>query len=81
MDFEDIIPVSAKKGNNVDTLLSCIFKYLPYGPAFYDEDTITDQPERQIVAELIREKALRNLGDEIPHGVAVAIDSMKFEKN
>ncbi len=81
MDFEDIIPVSAKKGNNVDTLLSCIFKYLPYGTAFYDEDTITDQPERQIVAELIREKALHNLGDEIPHGVAVAIDSMKFEKN
>ena len=81
MDFEEIIPVSAKKGNNVDTLMSFIFKYLPYGTPFYDEDTITDQPERQIVAELIREKALRNLGDEIPHGVAVAIDSMKFEKN
>ena len=80
MEFEEIVPVSALKGNNVETLLSCIFKYLPYGPAFYDEDTITDQPERQIVAELIREKALRNLGDEIPHGVAVAIDSMKFEK-
>ena len=81
LDFEEIVPVSALKGNNVETLLACIFKYLPYGPAFYDEDTITDQPERQIVAELIREKALRNLGDEIPHGVAVAIDSMKFEKN
>lgn len=81
LDFEEIVPVSALKGNNVETLLTCIFKYLPYGPAFYDEDTITDQPERQIVAELIREKALRNLGDEIPHGVAVAIDSMKFEKN
>lgn len=81
MDFEEIVPVSAKKGNNVDTLMSIIFKYLPYGIPFYDEDTITDQPERQIVAELIREKALRNLGDEIPHGVAVAIDSMKFEKN
>ena len=81
LDFEEIVPVSALKGNNVETLLTCIFKYLPYGPAFYDEDTITDQPERQIVAELIREKALRNLGDEIPHGVAVAIDSMKFEKD
>lgn len=81
LDFEEIVPVSALKGNNVETLLACIFKYLPYGPAFYDEDTITDQPERQIVAELIREKALRSLSDEIPHGVAVAIDSMKFEKN
>ncbi|MBS7302989.1 MAG: GTPase Era [Lachnospiraceae bacterium] len=80
LDFSEIIPVSALKGNNVETLLSCIFKYLPYGPAFYNEDTITDQPEKQIVAELIREKALRSLSDEIPHGVAVAIDSMKFEK-
>ena len=80
LDFEEIVPVSALKGNNVDTLISCIFKYLPYGQAFYDEDTITDQPERQIVAELIREKVLRSLSDEIPHGVAVAIDSMKFEK-
>ena len=80
LDFAEIIPVSALKGNNVETLLSCIFKYLPYGPAFYNEDTITDQPEKQIVAELIREKALRSLSDEIPHGVAVAIDSMKFEK-
>ena len=52
-------------------------KYLPYGPQFYDEDTVTDQPERQIVAELIREKALHCLQDEIPHGIAVAIDQMK----
>ena len=80
LDFAEIIPVSALKGNNVETLLSCIFKFLPYGPAFYDEDTITDQPEKQIVAEMIREKSLRSLSDEIPHGVAVAIDSMKFEK-
>ena len=55
-------------------------KYLPYGPFFYDELTLTDQPERQIVAELIREKALRLLQDEIPHGIAVSIESMKFEK-
>ena len=55
-------------------------KYLPYGPAFYDEDTVTDQPMRQIVAELIREKALRLLSEEIPHGVAVSIESMKFKK-
>jgi len=80
LDFVEIVPVSARKGDNVDTLISCIMKYLPYGMPFYDEDTITDQPERQIVAELIREKALRSLSDEIPHGVAVAIDSMKFEK-
>ena len=52
-------------------------KYLPYGPQFYDEDTVTDQPERQIVAELIREKALRSLNEEVPHGIAVSIDQMK----
>ena len=57
-----------------------IFKYLPYGPMFYDEDTITDQPERQIVAELIREKALHALNEEIPHGIAVSIDQMKKRK-
>ncbi len=79
-DFADIIPVSARKGGNLDELLDVIFKYMPYGTLFYDEDTVTDQPERQIVAELIREKALRLLDEEIPHGVAVAIDSMKFDK-
>ena len=75
--FEDIIPVSAKLGRNLDTLLDTLFRYLPYGPRFFDEDTITDQPVRQIAAELIREKALRSLGDEIPHGIAVTIESMK----
>ncbi len=79
-DFAEIVPVSAKKGENTDELISCIFKYLPYGPMFYDEDTITDQPQRQIVAELIREKALHALDEEIPHGIAVSIDSMKFKK-
>ena len=77
LDFKEIIPVSALKGENTDDLLSSIFNYLDEGPCYYDEDTITDQPERQIVAELIREKALRNLSDEVPHGIAVAIDSMK----
>ena len=81
MDFEEIVPVSALKGDNTDVLISCIMKYLPYGPAFYDEDTVTDQPERQIVAELIREKALRCLEDEIPHGIAVTIESMKYRKS
>ena len=68
---------SALRAQNLDTVIDCIFKYLPYGPQFYDEDTITDQPQRQIVAELIREKALRTLDEEIPHGIAVTIDTMK----
>ncbi len=79
-NFAEIIPVSALKGENKQVLIDQILKYLPEGPQFYDEDTITDQPERQIVAELIREKALRLLNDEIPHGIAVAIESMK-ERN
>lgn len=79
-DFDEIIPASALKGDNTDTIVDMIFKYLPYGPMFYDEDTITDQPERQIVAELIREKALRTLDEEIPHGIAVTVDSMKTRK-
>ena len=78
-DFAGIVPVSARSGDNTDELLRVIMKYLPYGPQFYDEDTVTDQPERQIVAELIREKALHSLKDEIPHGIAVAIDRMKMQ--
>lgn len=57
-----------------------IFKYLPYGPQFYDEDTVTDQPMRQIASEMIREKALRSLDEEIPHGIAVYIDRMEERK-
>lgn len=75
--FADIVPVSALKGDNTEELIRTILKYLPEGPRYFDEDVITDQPERQIVAELIREKALRLLGDEIPHGIAVAIERMK----
>lgn len=78
--FADIAPVSARTGENTDELLKVIMKYLPYGPQFYDEDTITDQPERQIVAELIREKALHCLNEEIPHGIAVSIEKMKARK-
>ncbi|MCD8241281.1 MAG: GTPase Era [Lachnospiraceae bacterium] len=77
LDFADIMPVSALKGTNTDTLVEVIFKYLPYGPMFYDEDTVTDQPLRQIAAELIREKALQLLSEEIPHGIAVQIDRMQ----
>jgi len=80
MDFDSIVPVSAKEGQNTDELVKEIFKYLPYGPMYYDEDTVTDQPERQIVAEIIREKSLHALNDEIPHGIAVVIDIMKVRK-
>ena len=73
-DFAEIIPVSALRSVNMDTVIESIFKYLPYGPQFYDEDTVTDQPQRQIVAEMIREKALRSLEEEIPHGIAVSIE-------
>ncbi len=75
--FAEIVPVSALKGENTRHLIETIFSHLHEGPQYFDEDTITDQPERQIVAELVREKALRLLNDEIPHGIAVAIDRMK----
>ena len=80
LDFAEIVPVSALKKDGMEVLIGCIMKYLPYGEPFYDEDTVTDQPMRQIVAELIREKALRCLEDEIPHGMAVTIELMKFRK-
>lgn len=79
-DFAEIIPTSALRGQNMQDVIDSVFKYLPYGPQFYDEDTITDQPERAICAEIIREKALHALNDEIPHGIAVGIDRMK-ERN
>ena len=76
MDFEDILAVSAKQGTNLDSLLDSIFKVLPYGPRFFPEDTLTDQPVRQIVSEIVREKALRCLGEEVPHGIAVTVERM-----
>ena len=81
LNFAEIIPVSALKEMNIEDVKSSIFKYLPAGPQFYDEDTVTDQPMRQIAAELIREKALRMLDDELPHGIAVVIDQMKARPN
>ena len=81
LDFAEVVPVSALKKKNTETLIECILKYLPYGMPFYDEDTVTDQPQRQIAAELIREKVLRSIDEEIPHGVAVAIDSMKWNRD
>ena len=79
-DFAEIVPMSALRGDNTEILIDLIFKYFQYGPMFYDEDTITDQPERQIVAELVREKALHALNEEIPHGIAVTIERMKQRK-
>lgn len=80
LEEAEIVPVSALKAENTEDLLQTIYKYLPYGEPFYDEDTVTDQPERQIVAELIREKGLRLLEEEIPHGIAVTIESMKYRR-
>ena len=81
MEFAEIIPISAMKGSGCDDLMDTIYKYLPEGVPFYDEDTVTDQPMRQIAAEIIREKILRSLTDEIPHGVAVTIEQMEFKKS
>ena len=78
MQFAEVVPVSALKGTNTDKLLDIIFKYLSEGPMYYDEDTVTDQPIKQIAAELIREKALRFLQEEIPHGITVEIDTFNY---
>ena len=76
-DFKEIIPISALRGKNVDTLVNLMIQNLPEGPQFYPEDMITDVQERFIVSEIVREKALRNLRDEVPHGIAVDIIQMK----
>ncbi len=80
-DFSGIVPLSAKMGDNVDALLAEIKNLLSEGPQFFPGDIITDQPERQIVAEFIREKALRLLNQEIPHGIAVEIERMQRREN
>ena len=74
MAFSEVIPVSAINGKNTDELIKVIYEYLPEGPMFFDEDTLTDQPMKQIVAEIIREKALYCLDNEVPHGIAVVVD-------
>lgn len=79
-EFAEIIPVSALNGENTKDLIDTIMKYLPEGPRYYDEDMVTDQPERQIVSEMIREKTLKNLDDEVPHGIAVSIEKLKERK-
>lgn len=76
-NFAEVVPVSALRGEGCNDLLDTIFKYLPQGPAYYDEDTVTNQTLREIAAEIIREKSLHALSDEVPHGIAIAIDTMK----
>ncbi|MCF0122252.1 MAG: GTPase Era [Lachnospiraceae bacterium] len=75
--FDEIIPVSAKLELNLDNIIDGLFRYLPYGSKFYDENTVTNQPIRQMVAEIIREKALRSLGEEVSYGIAIMIEKMK----
>ncbi len=79
LSFHAIIPISAKHSTGKDELLRELFSLMPYGEPFYDEDTVTDETERNIVSELIREQALRNLSEEVPHGIAVEIESMKLK--
>ncbi|GHV41979.1 GTPase Era [Clostridia bacterium] len=74
-DFEHIVPVSALKAENVGELVACVKQFLPLGPKYFPDDEITDQSERQIMAEIIREKALLTLSDEVPHGLAVEISA------
>ncbi len=81
MDFREIIPISAVQGTNVERLLAVIQEYLPEGPQYYPEDMVTDQPERAIIAELIREKVLYLTREEVPHAVAVEVTSVKEREN
>lgn len=80
-DFAEVIPMSALKGKNIEPLMEEMKKYLPEGPKYYPEDMITDKQERFIVNEIIREKALRLLNQEVPHGIAIEILSMKQSKS
>ncbi|WP_029230988.1 GTPase Era [Butyrivibrio sp. VCB2006] len=80
MDFDKVVHTAALKGQNINELMDAIKELLPFGPPFYDEETLTDQPERQIAAEIIREKALRLLQDEVPHGIAVTIETMRMRE-
>ncbi|MCM3738706.1 GTPase Era [Oceanobacillus luteolus] len=76
-DFQEIIPISALQGNNIDRLLGELKKYLPEGPQYYPADQVTDHPERFIITELIREKALHLTREEVPHSIAVALENME----
>lgn len=80
-EFKDIVPISVYKQDGLDILKECIIKYLPEGELIYDEDEITDITEREIVEEIIREKALNNLDEEVPHGIKVEVEKFKKRKN
>jgi GTPase len=80
-EFDEVVPISARSGENTDKLLELIKEKLPEGPKYFPEDMITDQPEKFIISEIIREKILYNLKDEIPHGTAIEIMSMKEDKD
>ncbi|SEF74123.1 GTP-binding protein Era [Caloramator fervidus] len=80
-DFKEVVPISALKGENTDTLLNIIVSLLPEGPQYFPADMITDQPEKFIVSEIIREKLLHNLKEEVPHGTAVEVVTMKPDEN
>lgn len=79
--FTEIVPISAKLGNNVNTLLEQLGKYLPEGPQYYPEDQVTDHPEQFVCAELIREKILHMTREEVPHSIAVTIEDMRVQEN
>lgn len=81
MDFAEIVPISATEGNNFDRLMSLLVEQMPEGPQYFPDDQITDHPEYFIVSELIREKVLLLTRDEIPHSVAVVVDSMKRDEH
>jgi len=80
-DFAEIVPISALQGNNVETLLEQLTRYLPEGPQYYPADQITDHPEQFVCAELIREKILHMTREEIPHSIAVTIEDMRVQEN
>src|SRR6185369_17263452 len=79
-DFEEIIPISAKGGDNVERVVGEVFKHLPEGPMFYPADQISDQPERSIAAEMIREKVIVHTEEEMPYATAVVIDRFEEEE-
>ena len=81
VEYAAVIPVSARTGDGVEDLMQNIFDLLPEGQPFYDEDMVTTETEREIACEIIREKALRLLQEEVPHGIAVTIESMKYRKS
>lgn len=80
-DFEEIIPISALEGNNVDHLVDVLKNHLPEGPQYYPEDQITDHPERFVISELIREKVLHLTKEEVPHSIAVVIENIEKNEN